>query len=195
MFKAKYYDKIYPYPVKHKFVLKYLKGKTIIDIGGGTGLRAELLNKQGYKCNNIEPQKDLADISRKRGIITNTKISEKVDNILMMFHVVNFLDNIEEDFKKVYSNLKTGGRFIFDYWNHDIKKKGFSIEWNGLLTRISYKKWKGNNVIVYFLFPFKLFIEKHKLEVYSDIYKLLKNYKIIRENKTEYETIIVAEKL
>ena len=188
MIQAKFYDEIYSYPVKHEFVLKYLKGKTVIDVGGGTGLRAELLEKEGFECKNIEPQKEMADISVKRGIVTDSVFFEKTDNILMIFNVVGFLDNIVEEFENVSHCLRPGGRFIFDYWNSDIKESGIKIKWNGLLTRISYKRWKDNNTTIYFLFPFKLCGEKNNIKVYSDNYikKLLKNFKIIKEYKTKY---------
>ncbi len=65
-FNASYYDKIYPDREKEiDFLLKHLKGKTVLDIGGGTGVISEVLNKEGFICCNVEPQKEMAKISDK----------------------------------------------------------------------------------------------------------------------------------
>lgn len=197
MFSSLIYDKLYPVPVKHQFVLRHLRGMTVTDIGGGTGLRASLLEKEGLVCRNIEPQKDLRLISLMRGVETYGKNYGMTDNVLIMFHVINFFDNVEEEFEEAVKYLRKGGKLIFDYWNYDVRREGFNIDWKGWLTRITYKKWKGDNVTVIFFFPFMLSVEKHKLKVYSDkfIKKLLKGFKILVEVKTSHDTVVSAIKL
>ena len=128
MFKAKKYDKIYPDRTKEvDFLLKYLKGKSVLDIGGGTGVISEALEKKGFYCGNLEPQKEMAEISEGRGITTlNTTIEDyspntekKFDNMIMVFHVFNFLTNPEKALDNIAKMLK--GRLIFSYWNSEVK--------------------------------------------------------------------------
>jgi len=200
MFKAKKYDKIYPDRSKEiDFLSKYLKGKIVLDIGGGTGVISEALNKKGFVCWNIEPQKGMAELSIDRDVktinssIEDTSELEKrdivFDNAIMVFHVFNFLTNPEKAFDNIAKILK--GRLIFSYWNNEIKESGWKFNWR--LLRLSRKRWLGNEVEIDLWFPF--FHEKHIMKVYKDEYikGLLKNFKIVEEIKTKFTTIIVAE--
>jgi len=198
MFKAKRYDKIYPDRTKEiDFLLKYLKGKTVLDIGGGTGVISEALEEKGFRCGNIEPQKEMAKISKERGIITfDYSIedyfpdTENFDNAIMVFHVFNFLTDPKKAFQNIEKLLK--GRLIFSYWNYEVRNSGWKFSWKPL--RLSRKRWTGDTVKIDFWYPF--FHEKHTMKVYSDSYinGLLKNFKILKRYKTKFTTIIVAEK-
>jgi len=201
VFKANKYDKIYPDRNKEvDFLIKYLKGKTVLDIGGGTGIISEILNKKGFECINIEPQSEMALLSRKKvntiecsaedicftGHITT---GDKFDNAIMIFHVFNFLTNPKKAFQNIEELLK--GRLIFSYWNYEVKNSGWKFSWKPL--RLFRKKWNGDTVEIDFWYPF--FHEKHIMRVYPDDYinGLLKNFKMLKKYKTKYTTIIVAE--
>jgi SAM-dependent methyltransferase len=200
MFKAKKYDNLYNNRDSEvNFLLKYLKGKTVLDIGGGTGIISEALNKKGFHCLNIEPQKEMADISEKRNIKTiccsaegmNKFVKGNYDNVIMVFDVFNFLDNPNKVLDNISIVLK--GKLIFRYWNDNIKENGWKFNWN--LKRLSYKKWIHNKIEIRFWFPF--WYEKHIMTVYSDksIDNMLKNtgFKITDKIKNKYTTTIVAE--
>jgi SAM-dependent methyltransferase len=198
MFNSKKYDKLYPNRKGEiEFLLKYLKGKTVLDIGGGTGIISEEINKNGFYCTNLEPQYEMALEAEKRGIKTIIIPAEyigdfkfKFDNAIMVFDVFNFLSNPERAIKRMSSCLK--GRLIFTYWNYDVRISGWDFNWK--LKRITHKKWYGDNVIIDFWFPF--WHEQHKMKVYSNDYikKLLYNngFKIIEKIKGKYITKIVA---
>jgi len=197
MFQANKYDKIYPDRSKEvDFILKHLKGKTVVDIGGGTGIISESLNKKGFECVNIEPQEGMALLSRNRGVRTYHSTIEDIpdwmsfDNAIMIFHVFNFLTDPKKAFQNIEKFLK--GRLIFSYWNYEVRNSGWKFNWKQL--RLSHKKWFGDTIEIDFWFPF--FHEKHIMKVYPDKYinGLLKNFKIIKKHKTKYTTIIVAEK-
>ena len=214
MFKAKYYDKIYrekDYQKEVSFLKKHLIGETILDIGGGTGTRAVLLEREGFECLNIDPDEMMIRISKSKGIASVRSAIENptlaiegtikglFDNAIMVFDVFNFLQDPLKAFKNVHWYLKKRGRLIFDFWDYEKRLKGFSIKWQGLFTRISYKKWQGNDVRVYFWFPFKFFGEKHRLALRSQktIQECLKEtgFRIINTIKGESETTIIAEKI
>jgi SAM-dependent methyltransferase len=201
MFKAKKYDKIYNNRKGEiEFLLKHLKGRTILDIGGGTGAISEELNKNGFDCAVLEPQNEMADIAKDKGIktlvspIENVEITTKTikwDNAIMVFDVFNFLSDPEKAIKNISQLLK--GRLIFTYWNYDVRKSGWDFNWK--LKRLSHKRWKGDEVTIDFWFPF--YHEQHKMKVYAQGYilkLLLKNgFKVVEKIKDTYITKIVAE--
>lgn len=198
MFKASKYDKLYPdRDMEIRFLLKYLRGKTVLDIGGGTGFISQALNSEGFMCWSVEPQKEMVEISRQKGVDTVCSTAEKMeldigfDNAIMMFNVFNFLEDPDKALNNISKLLK--GRLIFTYYNQSKKVKGWQFNWK--LKRLSRKKWFGNRVEIDFWFPF--WHEHHTMRVYSDkhILKLLKKhgFKIVKRIKEKYTTNIVAK--
>ena len=197
-FNAKKYDKLYPNRKGEiEFLLKYLKGKTVLDIGGGTGIISEALNKKGFKCTNLEPQFGMGMESMLRDVDTVFNSAEEFiifgkifDNVIMVFDVFNFLENPGKAFYNISKHLK--GRLIFTYWNYDVRISGWDFNWK--LKRITRKKWDGDQVTIDFWFPF--WHEQHKMMVCSHgmIKGLLNkyNFKIIERIKGKYITKIVA---
>ena len=139
----------------------------------------------------------MASVSVKRGVKTinwaaeYASLVEKFDNAIMIFHVFNFLTSPEIVIDNISRMLK--GRFIFSYWNYEVKKSGWEFNWKSL--RLSRKRWDGDTVKIDFWCPF--FHERHIMKVYKDEYirnlLKLKNFKIVEEIKTKFTTIIVAE--
>jgi len=198
-YNAKKYDKLYNNREGEvNLLLKYLKGKTVLDIGSGTGIISEALNKKGFECVNIEPQEEMAEEAEKRGIGTMVIPAEhignfpkKFDNAIMVFDVFNFLKDPKEVLKRIAKNLK--GVLVFRYWNYDIRRSGWDFNWK--LKRISRKRWEGDKTIIDFWFPF--WHERHEMKVYPHrrIKRWLhKNgFKIKEKIKSKFTTIIVAE--
>jgi len=201
-FNANRYDKLYKDRSKEiEFLVKYLRGDSVLDLGGGTGIISQELNRRSFKCTNWEPQREMAAISHKRGVCTHFEplldpidsIYGKTiyDNVIMVFDVFNFLKNPQQTLGNIKEQLK--GRLIFSYWNSNIKKSGWEFNWK--LMRLSHKRWTGDKVQIDFWFPF--FHERHNLTVYSHKYieGLLKDFgfKIIKKFREKYTTTIVAK--
>ena len=197
-FNAKKYDKLYPNRDREiQFLLENLKGKTVLDVGGGTGMLSVALEKTGFKCTNIEPQPEMAKESMIKGIITAIVSIEdfiptqKYDNVIMVFDVFNFLKDPQKALKNIASILK--GRLIFTYWNNEVKKSGWEFNWK--LKRLSRKVWTGDKVKIDFWFPF--WHETHNLTVYPHsvirewLYK--SGFKVILKEKEKYITKMVCE--
>lgn len=195
MFNAKKYNELYKDRSKEvEFLVKYLKGKTVLDVGGGTGIISKELNGLGFVCKNVEPQEEMAMVAEENGVDTIVIPAEyignfetKFDNVIMVFDVFNFLKDPKRVIERISKNLK--GRLIFRYWNYDVRKSGW--DFNG--KRLSLKRWNGDEITIDFWFPF--WHEQHKMTVYTDEYinNLLKDYKIIKIIKNQYTTTIVAE--
>lgn len=209
-FNAKKYDKIYNDRSKEvEFLLEHLKGKTVLDIGGGTGAISEALNERGFECWNIEPQEEMAEISRNRKINTSQNSIESFnfdmfhihpddngriyDNAIMMFDVFNFLEDPNRALQNILKLLD--GRLIFSYWNSEVKKSGWEFNWK--LKRLSHKRWRGNRVKIDFWFPF--YHEKHFLKIYPDryIYRILHKagFKVINKFDNYYTKTVICELL
>jgi SAM-dependent methyltransferase len=205
MFKAQFYDKIYrkkPYLKEVKEIKKYLKKGSVLDIGGGTGTRAKILNNY-FDVTVLDPDRDAIKISCWKGLKTiNNNIEskylqkDKYDNIIMLFNVFCFLDSPEMAMINIYERLKKGGILIFDYWNYNYRKSGFSIKIDGLLTRISYKRWFRDKCHIHFWFPFMMFHEKHIIGVYPEdmIKKLTADFKIVKKKVSKFETTLILKK-
>ena len=201
-FNAKKYDKLYPNRNGElDFLLKHLKGKTVLDVGGGTGIISEALNKRGFKCWNVEPQEEMCQVSSGRRVYTicagieNVSFLDRIfDNAIMVFDVFNFLIDPKKALVNIGQYLNKKGRLIFTYWNSGVKRSGWNFNWK--LKRITKKRWKGNKVEIDFWFPF--FHEHHIMTVYSDkvIREMLvtSGFKVLAKQREKFTTKIIAEK-
>ena len=104
-------------------------GKTILDLGCGTGKISALLAQKGFNIvgvdNSVEMLTEADQKLRKLNIkaslykqdIRNLKIPEKVDIVISTFDTLNYLLT-EEDLLKTFSNtyevLNNNGLLIFD---------------------------------------------------------------------------------
>jgi SAM-dependent methyltransferase len=193
---SKYYDLLYKdkdYVSEAKYLQelfkKYSIKKSILDLGCGTGIHAELLSQYGFTVEGVEISKEMAKKAIERKIkctisdISNYKFSTKFDAIISMFHVISYCtDNskILKTFKNANKHLKKGGKFIFDVWytpavytiGPNIKIK--EIENRDLkITRISIPKIDYQNNIVDV--NFKMICEEKKNDkkiIYNETHKM-----------------------
>ena len=134
---AKYYDLLYSkkdYSAEVNYVKKVtggLTGKTILDIGCGTGAHAILMAKEDAKfilgadisASMIEKaMSKKADISNVDFVVSDVAgISrDNFDIVTSLFNVVNHINNLEDlisFFKEVRQRSKRHGHLIFDCWN------------------------------------------------------------------------------
>ena len=99
-----------------------------VDIGCGNGYFTRALERAGYDMMGIDCSPEMLsealNIARKEGIratflqgdITKFALGFKADFIVAVNDVINYIpkSELERTFKKVYSNLRKGGIFIFD---------------------------------------------------------------------------------
>jgi SAM-dependent methyltransferase len=140
---AHYYDLLYQdkdYVGEVNFILKMLRfhaqnASEILELGCGTGAHAVLLAKQGYKIQGIDFSEEMIQRANHRlqqlpseiingvrftlGDIQNTRLNQKYDIALSLFHVFSYQINNNDlltALATVKEHLQPGGIFIFDVW-------------------------------------------------------------------------------
>jgi len=171
-FNGAFYDRLYkdkPYAREVERMLPYLKGKTLLDIGGGTGGHAVVLKGKGFEPHVIDLSASMLAIAANKGLTTEiadiaTYRSKKTyDSAIAMFHVLNFCKDLTPVLANIRDALQDGGVLVFDMWDPTVKKEGSAWRFDGLMTRYSRKKWRGNEVYIDFFFPFFLRFERNHL--------------------------------
>ena len=140
---AKYYDKIYfdkNYKKECDFIFSNFKKcsnkpvKSILDLGCGTGGHCIVFAKKGLSVTGID-KSDLAiqnakekaeslklRINFEKEDMTKFSLNKKFDicvSLFCSFCYLNSMTEIINNLKCVNRHLKTGGLFIFDFWNGD----------------------------------------------------------------------------
>jgi SAM-dependent methyltransferase len=134
---AKYYNLLYKdkdYKSEAAYVDGLVKrfsektGKTILDIGCGTGIHAALMSNYGYKLTGIDLSEEMIAIARSKAIAnaqfrvgnaTDFELHEKFDIVTSLFHVLSYQttnDNVRSMIKNASMHLSEKGLFIFDFW-------------------------------------------------------------------------------
>jgi len=135
---ALYHDKDYAREVAYvdALIQRYKLGsETLLEMGCGTGMHAELLADQGYKVHGFDFNVDMVleanqrlasvtgDYSNKiefhQGDMRNYRIAKSCDAVISLFHSICY-QNTNADlcasFATAECHLKPGGLFIFDTW-------------------------------------------------------------------------------
>lgn len=134
---AKFYDLFYSNKSYDKEVLflKSLIGnrKTILDVGCGTGIHMNLLEKDGYQVDGLDLSNEMLNIAKTRGKgnlfkgnLIDFKIDKKYDAIISMFAVFNHLKNyneLEKGILNLYQKLNEKGILIIDLHNGRLNGK------------------------------------------------------------------------
>ncbi len=105
--------------------------KSILDLGCGTGIHAEMLYDKGYEIFGVDISKEMLDVAvdsakkKNKKIkyicsnITDLRIKRKFDIVTSLFHVISYLntnDDLLKAFKNINNHLNKDGLFIFDFW-------------------------------------------------------------------------------
>ena len=169
---AKIYDKFYTkkdYEGEVVELVSLLKGKSVVDVGCGTGRHAEELQKKGYDVFGVEPSAEMAAFAHARGISVSSTYppGRMFENAVVLFDVINFFPGLISELKKIHAVLTTGGRLIFDAWDSAEKTNLLSWSFRNGIGRIAYKRKRGNRVDVKFFFFPSFIYSHHVLFVHS----------------------------
>jgi len=130
---SQYYNLLYQdkdYKGEAEYVYGKLKSYSpnlnqILELGSGTGIHANLLQKKGLYVIGIELSEEMAQQAREKGIechvndCSEFSLDKKFDAVISLFHVISYVtenNNLVKTFQKVYEHLNPGGFFLFDLW-------------------------------------------------------------------------------
>lgn len=134
---AKYYDDIYAsvgkdYPAEankvRKFIQKYKQsnGNSLLDIGCGTGVHANLFSKY-YQVEGLDISPKMLSVARKnypeirfqQGDMVNFKLSRKFDIIVCLFSAIGYVktkSRLQKTIKNMCQRLLPGGVLLVEPW-------------------------------------------------------------------------------
>lgn len=133
----KYYDEIYAaigknYTAEAKTVRKLIEkykqsnGNSLLDIGCGTGVHANLFNKH-YQAEGLDIDKKMLSVARKNfpalrfhlGDMVDFKLARKFDSITCLFSAIGFVKTkprLRKAIKNMSEHLVPGGVMLIEPW-------------------------------------------------------------------------------
>ena len=131
-------------PIRIKYILKQIgsrniKKLNILDLGCGGGLISEPLAKIGGKVTGIDFVENNIKVAKKHAFQNNLKINycigdiEKLSlntkyDLIIMFEILEHVNNWEKIFKKIKKNLKKDGLLIISTINRNIISNFLAIK-------------------------------------------------------------------
>ncbi len=174
---ADYYDEIYASIGKdyykesdktHKLIQKYLntQGKSLLDVGCGTGHHAGILGKN-YLVEGLDLDPSILSVARKKypkihfhkANMINFKLNKKFDVIISLFSSIGYLktkSNLNKAIQTMTHHLLPGGVMLIEPWFSPSEWHTggiFTVHVNKpdiKITRMSHSSRKGNISILNF---------------------------------------------
>lgn len=174
---AKYYDAIYAsvgkdYPAEAKIVRKFIqkykrsKGDSLLDIGCGTGIHANLLGKR-YQVEGLDIDPKMLAVARKnypkirfqQGDMVDFKLKKKFDIIVCLFSAIGYVktkSRLQKTIKSMSHHLLPGGVVLVEPWftpNQWHPGRTYVTQVNkpdAKIVRMSHSSQKGNISIIEF---------------------------------------------
>ena len=180
---AKYYDLFYSNKSYDKEVLflKRLIGdrKTILDVGCGTGIHMNLLEKDGYQVDGIDLSNEMLNIAKTRtngnlfqGNLLDFKTNKKYDAIISMFAVFNHLkdyNELEKGILNLYQKLNEEGILIIDLHNGRLngKKEDSYKDYKRTMTWSFNKNTFKEHTEISYIINNKIYYDTHDFLIYT----------------------------
>lgn len=180
---AKFYDLFYSNKSYDKEVLflKSLIGnrKTILDVGCGTGIHMNLLEKDGYKVDGLDLSNEMLNIAKIRtngnlfkGNLIDFKMDKKYDAIISMFAVFNHLKNYNEFEKGIlnlYQKLNEKGILIIDLHNGRLngEKEDVYKDYKRIMTWSFDKNTFKEHTEISYIINNKIYYDTHDFLIYE----------------------------
>jgi len=195
---SQYYDLLYSdkdYDAEVDYIDTLIRknineAKTILDMGCGTGIHADLLSRKGYSVHGIDLSKEMLNVANQKvkgreerlkfshSNIQDLNLNTKFDIVVSLFHVMSY-QNSNKDlinaFQVVKNHLNDGGLFIFDFWY------GPAVLTDLPVTRV--KRLENDDIKVTRVAEPKLNSQTNITEVNFDVFIEDKNKKVLIEKK------------
>ncbi len=181
--------------IHNKLVKHNLKGKSILELGCGTGKHANKLSELGYEILGIEKSESMIKKIEKSknfdfrlGDIRKIKLEKKFDSVISLFHVLSYQisnESLKSVFLTAFNSLKNEGIFLFDFW--------FAPAVIHQKPSIRIKKIKTKNNTIYRIAEPEIFIDKNQVNVkytFHDFHHETNKFTISKElHKMRYFSI------
>ena len=134
---SEYYDQLYQdkdYAAEVRYVSSHIErfgngGKSLLELGCGTGNHARLFAAEGYRVTAVDSAAGMVEQARRKdpgspvdfrlGDVRDLRIGKQYDAVVALFHVASYQttnDDIRSFFETAFIHLAAGGLFIFDFW-------------------------------------------------------------------------------
>jgi len=190
---SSYYHLLYQdkdYEGEAEYVYSKLKSylpnfNQLLELGTGTGIHADILQKKGLHITGIELSENMAQQAREKGIechvndCSEFSLDKKYDAAIALFHVISYVTNNEKlikTFQNVYKHLESDGLFLFDVW---YSPAVYNLKPETRIKRIENNKIK----IIRFAEPV-IYYNRNVVDV---------NYEIIIEDKQTEKITVIRE--
>jgi len=105
--------------------------KSILDLGCGTGIHAELMSRRGLDVYGVELSSSMLSVAKQRSSAKGSGLSfaqgdarhyragRKFDAVISLFHVMSYQirnDDVRGMLNTASEHLNEGGLFVFDFW-------------------------------------------------------------------------------
>ena len=131
-------------PIRMKYIIdqtkpKNIKNLNVLDLGCGGGLICEPLARLGAKVTGIDFVRENIEAAKVHAIEDNLKITylkqdlenlnlKKKYDIIIIFEVIEHLNNVSEFIKNIKLHLKQNGNLLISTINRNIISKIFAID-------------------------------------------------------------------
>jgi SAM-dependent methyltransferase len=120
------YNKVRNYTLnqKVKLVSRLVSGKSLLDVGAGTGHFLKRAQDNGFSVLGLEPDEDARRVAQEQnGVQLKTleslyELQPGAYDCVTMWHVLEHVYNLQEDAKQIASLVKSGGVWIIAVPNH-----------------------------------------------------------------------------
>lgn len=113
----------------HNIIMTYCPtGKSILDLGCGSGMHDYELFRKGYQITGVDLSKSMLDLAMElpkndiefiEGDVRTIELNKKYDIVISLFHVLSYQQTNQDVlmfFETAKKHLNPGGIFIFDCW-------------------------------------------------------------------------------
>ena len=110
---------------KYKLILKFTKGKKLLDVGSGTGYFGGFMKSKGYLVHGVEIDANAAKLSKEKFGISPMLPDEFLCSdedanydVITLWHVMEHLSDLQSWWTKLYNSLNHNGVLIIAIPNH-----------------------------------------------------------------------------
>ncbi|HZH86447.1 MAG TPA: class I SAM-dependent methyltransferase [Brumimicrobium sp.] len=103
---------------KVKWIRNETDGKSLLDIGSGTGHFLKTANENGFKGIGLEPDADARDFAHKNNHVRSSSqeelynIEENSFDVITMWHVLEHVYDLRKDLQVIHDILKSNGKLF-----------------------------------------------------------------------------------